>query len=987
MDLKSTIDSRLTSDFISGVYSEIDNLHHINNDSFLGKCPYLANHSGKKTSNFSVDCDPNTMGRYNCFGCNASGNIYTYLKDIKGVDRPLLFLAKELKIDLKEFDEGNKKEDGLEIKNVISKEEILKHKQFLFSNAHLLDLLESFGISKEVAKKYNLGWHKGRYWIPVKDVHGDFVNVRKYDPDNQTGMKVISYGKGFGQNRIWPIENLNANDIYMFEGEKDTLLALSMGFNAITTTAGAKSWSKEWGALFKGRNVTICLDIDEQGLSGAKRRAESIVKFASQVKVLHLELDIEKYPGGDFSDYIINDKHTKQDFLDLVESTEVFNNGEFDSDVSKVILSEASKGKYIDKKCRIENILVCGKDSSPFASPKKLMYRCTGERGKHKKCNNCALLVEDLDCNFEKDDPILLKMIKVADDVVSKTLKKYAGVNSSCHENEPEILEYYNIENIRIIPDITYNIEENYEHVYRSGFVVSDKGAFVQTNKSYDINALTTLDSKTQYVVHQIYNIDTSGSDIDNFSLTGEIIEQLKKFQVTDKTVSGVWDKLTDIYREFSIMSRIYERNDIFLAMDLSYHSPLTFDFQKKNIGKGWVEVAIVGDTGVGKSTQVKFLSQHYRCGEIISGEGSSYAGLVGGVSQQSSVWSLQWGRLPLNDRRLAVIEEATGISELDISKLSEIRSSGEAKIQKIVTESTRARTRIIWIANPRKSNLGIKNYSYGVMAVKELFGMPEDIRRVDLAMVSASGDISPEMMNKEPEILVPTYDSDSCHKLVQFIWSLKGSSVFITNESESKVIEGALYLSSRYTPSLPLIEPSEVRNKIIRLSVALAARLFNVDENNNILVEPYHVETIVKFIDANYSSRSFGYLRYSAQEMEKSAIKNEKEVCRILNLRDSENVTELLMSATISKTDLQDLVMEDLTMDRQDARRAIRKLKKYNAIREVDKCYIIKPGLMNMVKDLKEHYDLGNSYSKFIETIDEKKEAATILEDLIKFD
>lgn len=957
--MRDKIKKALTEAFIVELYSETKAKRQ-SNGQYLGLCPF----HDDKTPSFSFDPTPGRLGVYRCFtACEARGNIYTYIREIKGIEDPFIWLQERI---VGHVPIAYEKRINTSIKT-IDKEIILKAKEDLLGNGQKLKELQSLGISEEVVKKYNIGFGNNRFWFPIKNETGKFVNVRKYSTDTKgTGNKVISFGPGYGTNRLWPIESLNSDNVYIFEGEKDTAVALSLGLNAITNTTGAASWTNNWGSLFRDKNVIICMDVDKDGENGARIREKNIRQYSTQIKIIKLPLDKKKYPKGDFADYITKEKRTIDDFLQLVDSASPITSEEKEEEekIYPVILAEASRNQYINKKCAIKNVLCCGKDANPFAAPKTINARCTGKRD-DKKCLNCSLNIGDITKTIEKDDDTLLSYIKVTSEVVNLTIKKNLKINQKCFQNTLDISEYYNVENIRIMPEVSYNIEENYEHVYRSGYLVLDAEKYIKTNKSYSITAKTVLDKKTQHVVHQIFDHQESESNIDKFVLDDLTIKKLKKFQVDKEKGETIKSKLDDIYSEFSKMARVYGREDVFAIMDLSFHSPLTFDFQGKNIGKGWIETCVMGDSGVGKSTQAKFLMDHYKAGEFVSGEGAGYTGLIGGISQHAGVWTLQWGTLPINDRRLVIIDEATGIKEEDIAKFSDIRSSGEAKIQKIVQEKTRARTRIIWISNPRKANMGIKNYPYGVKAIAELFGMPEDVRRLDAAIISASGDIDPSIINREPDnSFIPLYDSDSCHNLIKFAWALEPKGIYIPKETTSYILEKSLDLSKKYSASIPLLEPSDTRIKIAKAATTWAIRTFNFnEETRQIEVEPGHVDYHIDLLDSVYSSNSFGYRRFSLQEFQKDNLKNPRKVAEILHIQEDYAIAELLNSPTISKSILKDILEEDFVEGasfRMGPNAKKRELKKNNAIREHSNYYVLQPGLLTLLKDLKQWYEDG---------------------------
>ena len=196
-----------------------------------------------------------------------------------------------------------------------------------------------------------------------------------------------------------------------------------------------------------------------------------------------------------------------------------------------------------------------------------------------------------------------------------------------------------------------------------------------------------------------------------------------------------IGEKLNDIYGDLSInITGIYNRTNLHLAIDLVYHSPLQFYFGKKLIEKGYPEVLIIGDTRCGKSETSKKLVGHYRLGARSSGENTTPAGLIGGLHQVRTGWRISWGRIPLNDGRLLFIDEVSGILEEEIAKMSDLRSSGIAEVTKIQTERTLARTRLVWLSNPRSTD-SINNFGSGTKIIENLIGKPEDIARFDFVV------------------------------------------------------------------------------------------------------------------------------------------------------------------------------------------------------------------------------------------------------------
>ena len=964
----SDLKKQLTSQNILNVFTEFLGNGQIKGKDCWFKCPW---HDDKKPS-LSVSVNPENFGLYNCFVCSEidtpqkKGNLITFLKE-QNIQDPEEWLTQRF----------FKK---IEKKLIVPLGEVKKAKEKLQKTKAIKQVFLDFGVSEKVLDDQNIGYANDRYWFPIKDKAGDYVDVRQYDPfSKETSYKMLPYKQGYGIAKLWPIENLQEDEVYIMEGEKDCAVAMSWGLNAITQTAGAASWNIEWNPEFKNKTVFICYDIDKAGVMGAASLAKKLYPFTAQIKIIYLPLDIKLHPKGDFTDYV-NSGFSKESFLSLVENSEVYTQEkkeELDTTVYKCILAEASKPKYVQKRCDIKNVLVIGRTEAPYAAPKVIRFSC-GRFGNtsstSKKCLGCELNGAPKDITIKKDDYILTEMVNNTKNAVTKAVSRI--VNGTCFEEVHSILEYYTIEVLRLAPNTSYNIEEAFSHVIRQGYYVMDKNdpdaKKIETNKCYNLLAITVPAPDTQQLIHQIYDATTAETNIDEFKLTPEIHTQLTRFQTGKKTIQN---KLDEIYLELSNQARIYGMQDMFLLYDLCFHSVISFTFQNKLIGKGWVESVIIGDSGVGKSETAKFLVKHYKAGDFVDGETCSLPGLKGGLSQSNGTWQLQWGRLPINDRRLVIIDEAGGLPVEDIGALSNIRSSGECIIQKVLSDKTRARTRMIWISNPRKNNTGIRDYSHGVSTIKDFFGKPEDVRRVDIAMTAASGEVSLEELNKvTTDIDIKMMTSDACHNLILFAWSRLHEDIIIEEEAEKLILKKAIEFGKKYSSSIPLVEPADIRNKLARLAVSLAVRLYSVDEKTKkIMVTKEHVEYICNWIEHVYSKDRFKYDLFSRKEIQKSTLVNAKDVDRILNLHDKDNVKDLLDYAVISRSVLASIMSVELMSG--EVSRQLLILKRCNAITILNNERQIKlnPALLDYLRDKERKFESGQLKSIKEDTKKEK--------------
>lgn len=345
-------------------------------------------------------------------------------------------------------------------------------------------------------------------------------------------------------------------------------------------------------------------------------------------------------------------------------------------------------------------------------------------------------------------------------------------------------------------------------------------------------------------------------------------------------SLRSIEDKLKEIYDDLADnVTFIYGRHDLHLAIDLVYHSPLRFIYDGKLVKKAYPEILIIGDTRTGKTQCTEALVSHYGVGVCAGGESMSFAGLVGGCQQLGKHWSVTWGVLPQNNRRLVVIDEAGGMSEVDIAKMSSVRSQGIASITKIQSQQTEARTRLLWLANPRNS-MTVNEFSSGIDMIESLVSFPEDIARWDAIMIVSKDEIRFSDMATRDRGKVPhVYTSELCHSLVLWSWCREAHEILITEEAEDECYHLAEEMCKKYSSDFTLVNPAEQRIKIMRLSTALAARLYSTIDGKKLVVYKNHVRYIFNFLSRIYDSRYFKYDTWSINNIMGSKIVNEAEV------------------------------------------------------------------------------------------------------------
>ena len=887
-------------------------------------------------------CSINTeTGKFKCFACEAKGDLYSFVAGASGVSRTTIVRHLE----------------GGEATPTISSKVILKWNEALRGLKKWKDILLTKGITDAVIEKYLIGFDGTRITIPIYDKSGKPINVRKYLP-NASKYKFLNM-KGCNGSDLFPIESLEENTLVITEGECKAMMLCSMGITAITQTGGAGTWPEGLSDLFKDKTVYIVYDIDKSGRTNAQKLAGMLYTKTKAVYVVDLPLDNKQYPKGDITNYVVDEKADKAVLNGLFKATNKWEpkliDVSLDTEILQATLGEATDARFYNKIIQTRAV-VSAKDTAPYMVPFKCEVHCTKDKDYCAFCKAFKQSVFQLD----KTAPALLCLVGVPTTTMTKGLMKGFGIPKSCDVCSFKVLESINIEEIRIMPQLEISTNA-VEHVVRQAFYV---GHGIETNITYDIKARVCPQPDTQYATLIVYEATPVTDSLATFSL--ENPEPLRIFQSKEATYESISEKLGEIYDDFSAnVTRIYKRSELHLFYDLIYHSALYIPFQGRSI-KGWLEGLVVGDSGQGKSETISQIQRHYGLGEKVDVKSCSAVGLIGGLQETSKRWFVTWGIIPLNDRRLVVLEEIKGIPAEVIAKLTEVRSSGIAEISRVEKAKTNARTRLIWISNPR-SDRQVLSYNFGVEAIKELIGNLEDIRRFDMAIMVTSTDVDHKWLNiseKERPKIKHVHTAELCRQLVLWGWSRKANDIEVTPEATSEILRVASEMGQKYSSQIPLVEAADQRIKIARLSTALAIRLFSSPDGIKVVVQKCHVEFIHRFLEGLYSSTGSGYADYSRMVKNENTIHDPEDIKTKLReipyARDA--IRALLDTESFSVFDIADWT--EMELDR--CRELIGLLVRKNAIKRGKKNYEKTPAFIALLKVLKsEKLENDTAYDK----------------------
>lgn len=808
------------------------------------------------------------------------------------------------------------------------------------------------GYTPETVATWQLGWDGERVTIPVRSPDGELLNVRRYLRNAASvAMKMIGV-VGHNDARLWP-EPPPEGDVLLVEGEWDTILMRQQGFpEAMTATGGAGTWKPEWNEAFQGRLVTIAYDNDETGRRGAQKVALQLAPFSAGVRILTIPGLPDK---GDPTDFFVEQSRTADELRQLILDATPFVTGATKAPAGPPVavpLYAASDARYHGVPLETA-VLLSGKAMTPYTVP----FRFTASCGMNNKrfCGICPMqAVGGLrNVTLTAAEPAVLSLVNVSDEARYKALKILAEAVPACNLVNIDVDEHVNVEELRLIPELDAAAAGDTEYVARQGFFI---GHGLAPNRGYLMRGYAHPHPKTQATVHLLSEAVPAQDNISAFELTEQLTNDLRQFNSDGDDAVAVDQRWRDIYGDFAgTVHRIQDRFDMQVAYDLAWHSVIAFNFNGAYVRRGWVEGMVMSDSGQGKTEMAMNLLRHYRLGERVQAEQSSSAGLIGGLEKMGDTWLLSWGRIPLNDKRLIVVDETQGLASSAIEGLSDVRATGIAEITKIRTERTNARCRILWLANP-VSGLTLSQHNQGVLAIKELFKKPEDIRRLDFALCLASGDVDyARAINVHHDAAAsPRYSSDLSRSLILWAWSRRPEQVVFSQDATDRILAAATEQGRKYHASIPLVEPSDQRLKLARLAAAAAARMYSVDESGQqLVVRLGHVEFIVAYLDRIYNARAMAYGEYSDQQRRGESV--EPDEAR--EIRDAiaawergANAIEFLRQARIfKKSELEDVV----GWDSDYVKAQLRFLASHRLIRPTREGFVKTPAFITLLRSL----------------------------------
>jgi DNA primase len=796
------------------------------------------------------------------FRCNACGEGHSEAS----------FLAKINGISISEATKVLSKLGNAATSNwgIIEKAELWADRQFL-------DSVRSLGLSDKTIDDMNLGLttFRGKKMLAIPVYYGGaLLDIRRYNllKHNDIPKMIGNEGTETGMAIPFDMWKKNKETTYVFEGEKDMLIARELGLNAITLTGGASATPNDLILPeFKDRDVIVCYDNDEAGRNGMQGIYKAIHKIAKSVKYIDIS-EVVSEEKEDFYDAV--HKYNLDAFTFTLLTTHDF----------EPIVEE--KETYISiKKALDRNILkqplrsvvnVSAEYVDTYALPIHVRLEKVAESSSEAK--NTIPIGDSVEWIYDKKDkPQQLLELVEADankNKINLRLKSFAGIPPEEFGIATRVLSYETVYKVKII-DTSSTVGE----------LATDEN----NNISLDLYSFSKMDAGHEYdIEYTIYPHPNKHQKVVAIATKVEPVNAEKSF-VTNKTLlsklktSGtVADRLDYLYQSAKHHIAKHLNFNMWLMMDLVFNSVLEINYGMDTWGA--LDVFILGDTSTGKSETAKGLNKLYNFGHFVSLKNATTTGLIGGSKKDGENMLNTIGAIPRQHRKLVILEEFSGADPSFIKTMTDIRTSRRVHIVRVAGElDVPCNLRMITISNPIGDERGLpkflSTFPNGVMPLMELINNPEDVGRYDgfFLMPSIEHRFNPFLVTLKGKPI----PEEAYHHKAQWVFTRKKENVIWEDGIQAYIWEQAHRLNEMFESNFPLFGTKSAL-KLARFSVALASLLLNVDDSfENIIVTKEIVDYMTDFLIKNYDNETFKLGEYK-KEYDSYNICEDKDVSEL---------------------------------------------------------------------------------------------------------
>lgn len=263
---------------------------------------------------------------YVCKGCGATGDIFTFVQIVNGVD---FVEALRLLSEGHEIPAATPKVSGPKIasvkKELYFRDDIPGWYVNQMTSGDYSDLYTKTLIEKPAALSHVIGRYAiGAYTIPIYSPDNDrVVDIKVYRPKAPPNTPKLWHLSVGAQNHLYGLQFIPLADsefVVIVGGEKDCILGHQLGLPFVTVTGGETSWQERFNRyLTRFRQVFVWLDADDAGRKGiAKVRKSMNRAIPCDWNFLWDKTAGQRKKGFDFADFI-EEGGTVIEFLEMLE--------------------------------------------------------------------------------------------------------------------------------------------------------------------------------------------------------------------------------------------------------------------------------------------------------------------------------------------------------------------------------------------------------------------------------------------------------------------------------------------------------------------------------------------------------------------------------------------------------------------------------------------------------------------------------------------
>jgi hypothetical protein len=574
-------------------------------------------------------------------------------------------------------------------------------------------------------------------------------------------------------------------------------------------------------------------------------------------------LNIEDVDVDKISAQILQDHHAKKRKKPIQSDVKVASGHKMQENAEPVVLEHLTMIEdpaVADLPVVVEAVV--SSTSVSYLVPKTIQAFVTDKNG-----------VEDTkSIEIGERNPISIKFVGINEDVKYKRLKRFVEevVDQPGSKIRIEEQKWRTIYRLRVRPPV-FTLEKRegkivdekgFEYKSYDVYVCADKAITFEASSLVRLKGIVLPSPHSQNTTLLVYEVEFP-EEFRSFN-----VEKLLKLRSKFQGLS-IQQRVDWILANFEKFSQIVGRRNLAFEGFLTFFTPTYIELNGK-VERGWGNVADVGDTTTGKSETLKKLILLLRAGMLITAETASAVGLVGtAVQSEKGQWSVEWGFLVLNDRKLLAIDGAHKLPLSQWAVLAESERSGIVTIAKAAKNSAYSRTRLVKIANAvdreadKFSTKAMKEFLYPTQALGTVFDKT-GVARLDLVVFTDSRDVRAQDVNRPLDF---DYDKDLelLAEALRWCWS-NAVKVEFTPEAVSKILQQSTDIYEKFfCDSIP-VASIDMKWKLARLSAALAFLTVSSDTREDLSlttvnVTEEHVRAIVEFVSGEYAKAGLNIL------------------------------------------------------------------------------------------------------------------------------